>query len=52
MPLSPVRKRKSLLGNHALIEGLKSQADPLTLWLAVQKQAAHFMERSKPYLLY
>jgi uncharacterized protein YbbC (DUF1343 family) len=45
-------KCKGLIGNHALIDGLKSQTDPLTLWLAVQQQAAQFIERRKPFLLY
>ncbi len=45
-------KCKALIGNHALIEGLKSGTDPLTLWLAVQQEAAAFIERRKPFLLY
>lgn len=45
-------KCRSLIGNHALIEGLKAQGDPLSLWLAVQDQAAKFIDRRKPYLLY
>jgi len=43
---------KLLIGNHALIDGLKAQTEPLTLWLAVQQQAAQFVERSKSFLLY
>jgi uncharacterized protein YbbC (DUF1343 family) len=45
-------KCKALIGNHALIEGLKAGTEPLTLWLAVQQEAATFMERRKPFLLY
>jgi len=45
-------KCKTLIGNHELIEGLKAGTDPLTLWLAVQKEAAEFVERRKGYLLY
>jgi len=45
-------KCQTLIGNHALIAGLKAGTEPLTLWLAVQDQAAHFVERRKAYLLY
>ena len=45
-------KCKSLIGNHALIEGLKSGTEPLSLWLEVHKEAADFIERRKPFLLY
>jgi uncharacterized protein YbbC (DUF1343 family) len=45
-------KCKSLIGSHALIEGLKAGTEPLTLWLAVQDQASKFDERRKPFLLY
>ena len=45
-------KCKALIGNHALIDGLKAGIEPLTLWLAVQDQAAKFIERRKPFLLY
>jgi uncharacterized protein YbbC (DUF1343 family)/CubicO group peptidase (beta-lactamase class C family) len=45
-------KCKTLIGNHALIDGLKSRTEPLTLWLAVNRQADQFIERRKPFLLY
>lgn len=45
-------KCKALIGNHALIDGLKNGVEPLTLWLAVQEQAAKFAERRKPFLIY
>ena len=45
-------KVRLLIANHALIEGLKSGQEPTDLWLAVQAQAASFIERRKPYLLY
>jgi uncharacterized protein YbbC (DUF1343 family) len=45
-------KCKTLIGNHALIDGFKAGTDPLTLWLAVQNEAANFVERRKNYLLY
>jgi uncharacterized protein YbbC (DUF1343 family) len=45
-------KCKSLIGNHALIDGLKAGTEPLTLWLAVRQEADQFIERRKPFLLY
>jgi hypothetical protein len=45
-------KCKTLIGNHALIDGLKAGTEPLTLWLAVEAEAAQFVERRKGYLLY
>jgi uncharacterized protein YbbC (DUF1343 family)/CubicO group peptidase (beta-lactamase class C family) len=45
-------KCKSLIGNHALIEGFKSGTEPLTLWLQVHQEADDFIERRKPFLLY
>ena len=41
-----------LIGNHALVEGLKTGKEPTDLWLEIQKQAASFDERRKAYLLY
>jgi uncharacterized protein YbbC (DUF1343 family)/CubicO group peptidase (beta-lactamase class C family) len=45
-------KCKTLIGNHGLIDGLKAGTEPLTLWLAVEAEAAQFVERRKGYLLY
>ncbi len=45
-------KCAGLIGNHELVAGLKAGADPLTLWLAVQREAAEFEERRKAFLLY
>jgi uncharacterized protein YbbC (DUF1343 family)/CubicO group peptidase (beta-lactamase class C family) len=45
-------KTRFLIGNHALIDGLKSGQPATDLWLNVQSQAAAFIERRKPYLLY
>jgi uncharacterized protein YbbC (DUF1343 family)/CubicO group peptidase (beta-lactamase class C family) len=45
-------KCKGLIGNHAVIEGLKGQADALSLWLMMEDQAGKFLERRKAFLLY
>jgi uncharacterized protein YbbC (DUF1343 family) len=45
-------KDRALIGNHALVEGLKTGKEPTDLWLDIQKEAASFDERRKPYLLY
>jgi uncharacterized protein YbbC (DUF1343 family) len=41
-----------LIGNRAVVDELKAGRDPSFIWAKMQEQAAAFVERRKPFLLY